>query len=145
MSQIVDGQPDGKRERQRKRRKQPCGEEFAEHGRPNRNGQREKQLDGTGATLIGSKPHRDRRYQKEIEPSVVTKEDRKVGNPIVVEASDIEGERAHREQKNDDENESQRRGEVGSEFTPKYGSNVSQACLAGAASCVVMARKTSSR
>src|SRR3569832_1956762 len=77
---------------------------------------------------------------------MVGEEHRQVGHAVVVEAADIERERAHREQEDHDEHIGQRRREIGRKLALEDGPDVTHAASAfvRAVSCVVIERYTSS-
>src|SRR5207342_2624019 len=92
----------------------------------------------------------DGRNEKQIQPGMIAEEDRKRRHAIVVEMADIEGESAHREQKDHDEDIGEWRREIGGKFAFENSQDLFHAAAPARSrtrcvSCVVRARKTSSR
>jgi hypothetical protein len=69
-----------------------------------RNRQCHEQFDGAALLFFRPQSHRDRGDQKEIEPRMKAKEDVEFGTSGFVELTEIERERSHRQQKDNDEN-----------------------------------------
>ena len=83
-----------------------------------------KKLDRAEPAFFRPHPHPDGRHEEKIEPRMPGEESEEIGLPAFEKARDHEGKKSGEQQKDDDENVGDRRGEVADYFSFGDGENV---------------------
>src|SRR5260370_10800867 len=90
VAEKIDGDPEREGQDQRDPRETPRGEEFSGHRLGHADRQCQKQLDRSAPALLGPQPHRQSRYQHDIEPGMKGEEGLEIGLATLGKVADEE-------------------------------------------------------
>ena len=143
-AEIVDRDPDRKREHQRDADERPCREELADHGLPHRDRHGQQQFDRSAFAFFRPQTHADGGNQEQVQPRMEIEKRQQVGLAALVEIAEVKRERAGEQQEDHDEHIGDRRGEVARQFPFEDRDDVAHARASCPLPCVIV-RNTSSR
>src|SRR5579859_6059875 len=127
-AEVVDRDPHREGERERDAGEAPGREKLAEHRLPQRHRQRQQQLDAAAVAFLRPDAHRDGRNEHQVEPRMPAEERLQIGLTALKQASELKREYRGQQQKEEDEDVSQRGREVALELAPENHQDLVQVC-----------------